>query len=108
MFEPIPHIEKFELVKGDVTETLPKWLEANPQACFSMIYLDLDLYKPTLDVLKLVWEKTVNGGVVGFDGILQSRFPGETQAVDEWLGFGSLKLQRCPWSGLKSYIVKED
>lgn len=106
-YAPIPHIKKFALVKGDVKETLPRWLKDNPQACFSLVYLDVDLYEPSMDVLEEIWCRIPKGGILGLDGILQDRFPGETQAVHELLGLGNLKLQRCPWSGLKSYVVKE-
>ena len=48
---PAAHIEKFELIKGDASATFPKWLEENPHAIVAMAIFDMDVYKPTKDVL---------------------------------------------------------
>ena len=39
-------IRNYELIKGDITQTLPNWLERNPQKRFSLVHLDVDVYEP--------------------------------------------------------------
>lgn len=93
---PLPHIKKFELVKGDASKTAPEWLENNPHAIISLAIFDMDVYKPTKDVLEAVLPRLTRGSILVFDELNCPRFPGETQAVHEVLGLGSLKLQRDP------------
>ena len=71
----LAHVKKFELVKGDVTKTLPKWLDENPHAIFAFCYLDLDLYKPTKAVLERVKERLVKGSILVFDEVLNPSYP---------------------------------
>jgi len=44
----IGHVPKVELVKGDATKTIPAYLKDNPQLIVSLLYLDFDIYEPTL------------------------------------------------------------
>jgi len=41
------HISKVELVKGDVRETIPSYLNENPHTVVSLLYMDFDVYEPT-------------------------------------------------------------
>ena len=52
-FAPIAQIKKFDLIKGDVTETLPAFLEANPHLIVAMAVFDMDIYEPTKSALAL-------------------------------------------------------
>jgi hypothetical protein len=95
-FSPISQLRKFELVKGDVAETLPRWLEQNPHAIVSMAVFDMDIYKPTRAALELVIPRLVKGSLLVFDELNCPHFPGETQAVSEVLGLNRLRLHRFP------------
>lgn len=44
---PISQKKKFELVKGDATETLPDYLANHPETIISLAYFDFDIYQPT-------------------------------------------------------------
>jgi hypothetical protein len=48
------HIPKVELVRGDVMETLPRYLEEHPHLVVSLLHLDADLYEPTRVTLELL------------------------------------------------------
>lgn len=102
---PIPHIRKFDLVKGDVSETVPKWIEENQHAIVAMALFDLDLYQPTLDALKAILPRLVKGSILVFDELNAKHFPGETLAVREVLGLGSLKLNHFPHQPNCSWVV---
>ena len=95
-FSPINHLQKFELVKGDVCQTLPAWLEANPHAIIAMAVFDMDIYKPTRDALELVLPRLTKGSLLVFDELNCPHFPGETQALHDVLGIGNLRLERSP------------
>jgi hypothetical protein len=95
-FSPIPQIRKFELIKGDVVETLPAFLENNPHAIVSMAIFDMDIHAPTKAAMELVIPRLTKGSLLVFDELNCRHFPGETQALDEVIGLNNLKLQRVP------------
>lgn len=95
-FSPIPQIQKFELVKGDVVETLPKWLEDNTHAIVAMAIFDMDIFQPTRAALEMILPRLTKGSMLVFDELNCRHFPGETQAVMEVLGLHKLRLERFP------------
>lgn len=101
------HIEKTQLIKGDISETLSKYLEDNPQLVVSMLYLDMDLYKPTKDTIKMIYNRIPKGGVIVFDELNHSDYPGETIALLETIGIENLRLKRLDISSMVAYAIKE-
>jgi hypothetical protein len=95
-FSPIPQIRKFELIKGDVRETLPTFLDENPHAVVSMAIFDMDIYAPTKFALEAIMPRMTKGALLVFDELNCRHFPGETQAVDEVIGLNNLRLSRVP------------
>jgi len=93
---PIPHIKKFELIKGDASKTVADWLNVNPHAIISMAIFDMDVYRPTKDVLECILPRLVKGSVLVFDELNCPKFPGETTALNEVIGLNKLKLRRDP------------
>lgn len=104
---PRPHIRKFELVKGDVMETLPRYLEEHPETVIAMAYFDMDLYEPTKRCLELIEGHLTKGSVVGFDEVGSVEYPGETQALREAWGTSRYSLRRSPNVPHQSYLVVE-
>jgi len=103
---PLSHLQKVTLVEGDVSATLPAYLEEHPEMVVALLHLDLDLYRPTRDVLTLLWERIPRGGVVVFDELNHPDYPGETTAVVDTLGLGSLELRRLPFAATSCFAVK--
>ena len=93
-FPPHSHLKKYELVKGDATKTIDKWLEDNPHAIISMAIFDMDLYEPTEQVLRKILPRLVKGSLLVFDELNHRHFPGETRALDEVIGLNNLRLHR--------------
>jgi hypothetical protein len=91
---PFPENKKFELIKGDASITTKQWLTDNPHAIISLAIFDMDLYKPTKDVLTAIQPRLTKGSVVVFDELNCKFFPGETEAVAEVLGFNNIKLEK--------------
>ena len=103
----LPHLKKYELVKGDASHTVEKYFRDNPHAIVSHAFFDFDLYKPTHDCLKMIFERAPKGAVIGFDELNDEDSPGETIALQEVLGLGNIRLQRFPWVSRVSFFVKE-
>lgn len=93
---PLSHIRKFELIEGDASVTIGSWLTANPHAIISMAIFDMDLYKPTKDVLEAIVPRLTKGSVLVFDELNHAGFPGETKAVIDVLGLNNIRLERFP------------
>lgn len=101
----INQISKVEFIKGDICETLPKYVQDNPHLIVSLLHIDVDVYSPTQTALKTIVPRMPKGGIIIFDEINQVPYPGETQAVADTLGISSLKLERISWEPGLSYAV---
>ena len=93
------------MIKGDVTETIPAYVEKHPGLLISLLYCDLDLYEPTKVALELLWPHIAKGGIVVFDEAIMEMWSGEMVALKETLGLEDHLLHRIP--NLKQfYLVK--
>ena len=101
----LKHINKVELVKGDVKNTLPEYLEKNPQLVVSLLWLDFDIYEPTKIAIRLLIDRIPRGGIIAFDELNHGLWNGETIAVREELGINNLRIKRFPFGGTLSYAV---
>ncbi|MCV0411926.1 TylF/MycF/NovP-related O-methyltransferase [Nitrosarchaeum sp.] len=97
-------ISNVKLVKGDVTETIPKFLKLNPKLRISMLNLDTDSYEPAVAILENLFPKIVKGGILILDDY--KIWPGETKAVDDYFKNKRIKIQRFQYSKTPHYIIK--
>ncbi|SEI86642.1 Macrocin-O-methyltransferase (TylF) [Allopseudospirillum japonicum] len=104
---PIAHKKKFELVKGDASNTLPNYLQRHPETIVALAYFDFDIYEPTKNCLQEILPHLTKGSILAFDELNCPEFPGETLAVKEVLGLQNFSIRRSPLSPLTSYIVIE-
>jgi len=104
---PLAHITKHEVVKGDCSSTLARYLERHPETIVSLAYFDVDLYEPTRNCLALLRNHITKGTVIGFDELNDPDFPGETIALREALGLDRYALRRSPLSPSASYLIVE-
>ena len=51
---PVSQIKKHELLKGDASAMLKKYLLDNPETVVSLAYFDFDLYEPTKNCLEMI------------------------------------------------------
>jgi len=93
---PLSHIKKTFLVKGDASVTIKNWLEENPGLAIGLAIFDMDVYKPTRDVLEAIKPRLFKGSILVFDEFSCSSWPGETLAVDEVLGIPNLRFEHFP------------
>ena len=99
----IGNVSKVSLHKGDISDTLPKYLQDHPSAVIALLHLDLDLYAPTKKVLQLAVERMPKGSIVVFDEINHDDYPGETLAVMEELGINNINLNRVQEASMAGY-----
>ena len=102
---PLPHIKKHEIVKGDASEEIKKYLDRNPETIVSLAYFDFDLYAPTKECLLAISDRLTRGSVIGFDELNDHDCPGETLAIKEVLGLGKYPIRRFPHNSRTSYLV---
>ena len=102
---PIPHVRKFELVKGDVSRTVPHYLEQHPETIVALAYFDMDLYQPTRDALAAIRPYLTRGSVLGFDEACLASLPGETVAIREVLGLDRIRLRRTPYCPVSAFAI---
>lgn len=99
------HIPKVSLVRGDVNETIPDFMAQNQHLVVSMLFLDLDLYEPTMTALKHFVPRMPKGSILAFDELDNPIWPGETRAALEHLGLGNLELRRFEFDPYIAYAV---
>jgi hypothetical protein len=101
------HIGKVELVKGDITKTLPDFVASHQHLVVSLLFLDCDLYEPTRVALQHILPRMPKGAVVAFDELDNPIWPGETMAAIDTTGLRRLRLRRLEWDPYISYAVME-
>lgn len=104
---PIAHMKKFELIKGDASAQIQKYLKENPQTIVAFAYFDFDIFEPTKQCLEAIKGHLTKGSVIGFDELNHKDYPGETIALKEVFGLDKYKIQRTIFSPTQSYIVIE-
>lgn len=101
------HMEKVRLIKGDVTRTVPEFIDQNKHLVVSLLFLDLDLYEPTKVAIEHFAPRIPKGGVIAFDELDNPLWPGETMALLESLGIGKLRIERLDFDPYIGFAVIE-
>ena len=95
----------YELINGDVRNTLLDFLKKNTSEKFSLIHLDMDVYEPTAFVLDKLFDRLVTGGLIVIDDY--NTVEGATTAVDEFIvQHPNLKIERLPYNNIPIFIRK--
>lgn len=99
------NIGNCDLIKGDVNDTIPEYVEENPELRISLLNIDIDVYEATKKILEEFYPRLVPGGVLLFDDY--GKFPGETKAVDEYFSDKELEIKKLPFGAEPPYAVKK-
>ena len=91
------HIPKVELIRGDITVTIPKFVTEHPHLIVSLLFMDADLYEPTKTAIEYFLPRMPKGAIIAFDELDNPIWPGETQAICDSLGLNNLRLRRLEW-----------
>ncbi len=105
----IPYKARVKLIKGDIQNTVPKFVDDNPGLRISLIHFDADMYEPTMVGLKFFYPLVVRGGLILFDEYGIRPWGGESNAVDEYFSDKNVEIQRFDWcSNPGGYIIKKE
>jgi len=96
---------RFELVPGDISVTSAEYAKNRPGFRISLLYLDLDLDRPTYDTLVNLWDRVVPGGVVVFDEYGYHSWS-ESNAVDRFVEEKGLSLCKTDIRTPTAYLIK--
>lgn len=94
----------FNLVAGDLNQTLPRLLEEEPELRLALLHIDVDVYQPSLRSLELLYDRVVPGGVIVFDDY--ATVEGETRAAEEFFAGKGITLEKLPYAHIPAYAVK--
>ena len=98
-------IDNFELVGGNIFDTLPDYLVVNPQLKISLLHLDMDVMEPTAFALEHLYERVVKGGMIVVDDY--PSVGGTVKAVDIFLEKHELTISKLPYYSVPSFIIKK-
>jgi len=101
---PMSHLKRCELVKGDAVITVPTYLKAHPETIISLAVFDFDIYAPTKAALEAIKPHLCKGSILVFDELCDDILPGETIALREVLGLNNVRLQRYPMTSRISFL----
>jgi Macrocin-O-methyltransferase (TylF) len=92
------------LVAGDVSETVPRFVEEHPELTVALLLIDTDLYEPAVACFRHIVPLISRGGVVIVDNF--GVFPGETRAFREYAHANpNVRLNRTPRTGHLAHFI---
>jgi len=94
-----------ELIEGNIIKTVPAYIEKHPELKISLLNLDTDIYEPAVTILKNLYPRIVEGGILILDDYGVA--PGETKAVDDYFREKKTPIRRFPFRAGPCFIVKE-
>ncbi len=100
---PLAHLKKYELVKGDAVKTIPEYFKQHPETMVSLAIFDFDIYEPTKVALEISKSHFFKGSILVFDELCDDVFPGETMALRDVLGLSQLTFKRFPMASRICY-----
>lgn len=101
------HLGKIELIRGDITKTVPEFVQTHQHLVVSLLFMDCDLYEPTKTAIEHFLPRMPKGAILAFDELDNPIWPGETLALMESVGISKLRLQRFEWDPYIAYAVME-
>jgi hypothetical protein len=97
--------DNYELIKGDVLETIPNYVDRHPELKISLLHIDVDVYEPSVTILEHLFDKVVSGGLIVLDDY--ATVAGETRAVDEFFCDREELIEKLSISHIPSFIRKK-
>lgn len=94
-----------ELIKGDVSITSAEYLKNRPGAKISLLYVDVDLEKPTYDLLTNFWPLISKGGIIVLDDYGYHQWT-EAKGADKFADDHNLIIYPIDASTPTAYIIK--
>jgi hypothetical protein len=100
----VKNVNRLKIVKGDINKTLKHTLKSDNSISIALLYLDLDLYEPTITAIKNCLPRMPKGAIVVLDEYADVDWPGETKALMDSIGISNVALRCFPWCPRISYF----
>ena len=84
------------IVEGDVSQTIKTTLGSDHSISIALLYLDLDLYEPTIAAIKHCLPRMPKGAIVVLDEYADTAWPGETKALMDTIGIRDTLIKLFP------------
>ena len=101
---PVNHIKKYEIIKGDAPVKLKEYLNKEPHTLISLAFFDMDTYEPTKKCLKAIKPYLTKGSIIAFDELNCDISKGITPALKETFDISNLEIKRFPHISRISYF----
>ena len=100
--------DKFQLIAGDIEDSIPKFLEENPGFRISLLYIDVDIDRPTYLSLKYLWDRILPGGYILFDEYEYHKFS-ESTGVERFLRERNMNfdIKSTNWIAPTAFLLKK-
>jgi len=92
----------FSLIAGDVTRTIPPFLDRVPHLRIALLHLDMDVYEPTRFCIERFLPHMTPGGLIVFDDY--NAVEDATRAADELCRLEGLKLQKGTFYNVPAFV----
>ena len=80
----IPGVERCSVIWGNIFETVPEFVRTSQGTRLSLLFLDVNLYRPTLIGLRELYPLVLPGGVVALNGYGGPPWQGEAIALEHY------------------------
>lgn len=97
--------KNYELVQGDIEETVPQYVQTHPALKISLLHIDVDIARPCNIILNTLFNRVVRGGIIIFDNY--GTIPAETAAIDDFFKNKDVKFEKMSISHVPAYLRKE-
>ena len=96
--------DNIELFEGNVTDTLPHFVQSHPACRIALLHLDLNVKEPTEFVLDALYDRVVPGGIIVVDDYMS--VVGATEAIDDLLMKKGLQIEKLSFHSKPAFIRK--
>jgi hypothetical protein len=90
----IPGAERCRVIYGNITDTVPEFSKTNQGIRLSILFLDVNLYRPTLIGLRELYPLVQPGGIVALNGYGAPPWLGEAVALEHYFSELSTPIPR--------------
>lgn len=103
----IHNFTNYDFIAGDITKTLPAYVNRNPQLKIALLNIDIDFVESTYCSLEYLYDRVVPGGIILFDNY--GAFHGDTKGTDMFFESINIKpkLKRFSFNSRPLYLVKD-
>ena len=96
--------ENIELLEGNITDTLPHFVQNNPACRIALLHLDLNVKEPTKFALEALYDRIVPGGLIVIDDY--TSVVGATEAIDDLVADKGLVIEKLSFHSVPAFIRK--